>query len=89
MATKEATAQSVIQHNDEMTEAVIISGPRKGEIIVLNGNGEPQLSPQEEAALDFCVLAAARAAHSSTALRQELDLFLQDLREVNKRHGLS
>jgi hypothetical protein len=89
MATKEAVRQPATRRSDEIAEAVIISGPRKGEIIVLDGDGELQVSPQVEAALDFCVKAAARAARSSKALRAESDLLLRDLREVNKRHGIA
>lgn len=64
---------------NETVEAVIISGPRKGEIVRFDGNGnsEPQLSPEEEAMLDFAVEKMRSAAATATQIAQELRAFNQ------------
>ncbi len=64
---------------EERTEAVIISGPRKGEIIALSNN-EVQLTPEESALLDQIVDRSRRMAASATAAASELDAILEDLR---------
>jgi hypothetical protein len=63
----------------EPAEAVIISGPRKGEFIRL-GELDPDLAPAEEALLDQLVEAAQRMAESARAAAVEADLLLQDRR---------
>lgn len=65
----------------EPVEAVIISGPRKGEIIRL-GDGEPVLTAAEEAAIERLAEAMACLAQSARAAREEADGLLQDLRAI-------
>lgn len=70
----------------ETVEAVIISGPRKGEIVVMrdeqfaprnggdkgdsNGETEPQLSPEEAAMLDSLVLTMNNTARHAEEAAQ-------------------
>ncbi|MBV9864662.1 MAG: hypothetical protein JO316_04885 [Abitibacteriaceae bacterium] len=73
---------------EERVEAVIISGPRKGEFINVNSQAEPELSAEEEAMLNFVVQAAKRMSESAKALSNSVDLLLHEVCEVNKRlHG--
>lgn len=65
----------------EPVEAVIISGPRKGEIIRLS-DGEPVLTAAEEAAIERLTEIAAHLAESARAAREEMDGLLQDLRAI-------
>jgi hypothetical protein len=65
----------------EPVEAVIISGPRKGEMIILSGE-EPQITPEEQRLLDFAVEQAAQLAESARAAAAEADGLLQDLRRL-------
>jgi hypothetical protein len=69
-----------------IVEAVIISGPRKGEIIPLPTD-TAELTPAEEAALDEIVESAHRlventyaAVAAAEALRDELRLARQEVR---------
>ena len=71
---------------EERVEAVIISGPRKGELITLANGAEPQLTPAEEAALDFAIEAAGRAAESAVALRVQTQSLGADLKRINKKY---
>jgi len=50
----------------ETVEAVIISGPRKGEIISFDGNGDIELSGEEEAMLKVAADALASVARNAT-----------------------
>lgn len=70
---------------EERVEAVIISGPRKGELITLgNGNGEQEtrLTPAEEAALDFLVEVSNRVAQSATEANASARALRERLQEV-------
>ncbi len=83
MATKSKQVDS------ERVEAVIISGPRKGELIMLDAalrETEPQLTPEEDAALDAAIEAAGRAAESATALRVQTQEFGATLERINKKY---
>jgi hypothetical protein len=62
-------------------EAVIISGPRKGEFIRIDED-EVELTPAEEALLDTVTESARRLAESARAAAAEADLLLQELREA-------
>jgi hypothetical protein len=74
MATKQVPRQ-------EVEEAVIVSGARKGALIRLPG-GEPELTAAETAALDEVTEAARRLADSLRAAAAEADALLEDLRAV-------
>lgn len=68
----------------ETVEAVIISGPRKGEIVLMrdeqfaprngdgNGETEPQLSPEEEKVLAMTVEAAQHMAKNAFLAVEEM-----------------
>lgn len=75
---------------EERIEAVIISGPRKGEFITItNGEVEPDLTPQEEAMLDIVVANAKRLAENLRAARVEAEALVQEMREAREeRHEL-
>ncbi len=62
----------------EPAEAVIISGPRKGEFITVP-NGESELTPEAEAVLDSLIADAQHMAESARAAAAEADLLLQEL----------
>jgi hypothetical protein len=66
---------------EERTRAVIISGPRTGEIIHLPLE-EPNLTPEEEALLDSAVRSFRRAAVSACHVTAEMQSLLEDLRKV-------
>ncbi|MBI3910470.1 MAG: hypothetical protein HY320_05985 [Armatimonadetes bacterium] len=61
------------------TEAVIISGPRKGEIITLPSDVW-SLTPEEEAALDSLAEGVRRMAEAARAARSEAEALLEELR---------
>ncbi len=63
-----------------VSEAVIISGPRRGEFITLSDN-QVSLSPEEEAFLDSLIADANRMAESARAARVEAEAVLQTLRQ--------
>lgn len=76
--------------SEERIEAVIISGPRKGEFIsIVNGEAEPQLSPAEEAMLDFVVEQAKRVAENMRDTRLEAEALLNDLREAGRKRNIT
>ncbi len=62
-------------------EAVIISGPRKGEFITLPHTFD-ELSPEVEAAVTVLVAAANRMAESAKAATAEARALLLALREA-------
>jgi hypothetical protein len=66
-----------------VAEAVIISGPRRGEIITLS-EGQMSLSAEEEAALDALIADAKRMAESARAARIEAEAVLQTLRQMGE-----
>lgn len=66
---------------EERAEAVIISGPRKGEFITVP-NGESELTPEAEALLDSLIADAQRMAESAQAAAAEADALLRDLRQA-------
>jgi hypothetical protein len=79
MATPTATTE-------EPAEAIIISGPRKGEFIrVGNTDYEPALSPEADALLDQAVLAARSMAETARSARMEMEALLQEMREARRR----
>ncbi len=70
----------------EHVEAIIISGPRKGEFfLVPDDEHEPQLTYEEEKALDFLVEAYKNMAQSAVAASTSMDSLLQEVREMNRR----
>lgn len=62
-------------------EAVIISGPRKGELITLPQTFD-ELSPEVEAALTALIAAANRMAESAREETAEAKAILLELREA-------
>lgn len=97
----EATLTSSTRSEPETVEAMITSGPRRGETITLDAQTleaarDPQLTPEEEAALDRAIEAARQAADSATsvsdktrALREAFDEAIADFkREKENAHGL-
>lgn len=68
----------------ETVEAVIISGPRKGDIVTLQED-ELKLSSAEEALLDSALKAFQSAAQRACSVSSSMDALLADLREANRR----
>ena len=69
-------------------EAVIISGPRKGEFITVPDTDwelTRELTPEEVAMLDTLVRAAQGLAESARAAREEMDALLAELRQARAR----
>lgn len=64
---------------EDQAEAVIISGPRKGEFIRVS-EAEPVLTPEESAMLDSVIESAWRLADTTRAAAKEADLILQEIR---------
>jgi hypothetical protein len=74
----------------QYAEAVIISGPRKGEFITvpedfISGVDE-ELSPEIAAALDGLIADAKRLAKSAQAVSAEMDDLLRILKEANQSY---
>ena len=85
MATPTLTKEETLT-KDEPAEAIIISGPRKGEFIRVNGNeNEPVLTPEADALLDQAVQAARSMAENARATRLEMEGLLQEMREARRR----
>ncbi len=80
--TRESESQSPV----ETVEAVIISGPRKGEIVTLGDTDAAQLTSAEEAALDDAIDAAQRVVESSVALRVQAQEFGAELERINGKY---
>ena len=68
----------------EPVEAVIISGPRKGEIIAVP-KGEPVLTPDEESLLGAVITDAQHLAESVRAVAAEADL--RELRQARGKYS--
>ncbi len=68
----------------EPVEAVIISGPRKGEFIRVSPESEemPELTPAVEELLEQMAVASKRMAENAHAAVVEADGLLQDLRRA-------
>jgi hypothetical protein len=66
---------------EETVEAIIISGPRKGEFIQVS-EAEPLLTTAETALLDQLTEDARRMAESAREAASEADLLLQELRKA-------
>lgn len=64
-----------------VSEAVIISGPRRGEFITLSDN-QVSLSLEEEAFLDSLIVDTQRMVESARAARVEAEAVLQTLRQM-------
>jgi hypothetical protein len=62
-----------------VVEAVIISGPRKGEFVRLDGDDFDD--PAVEHALEQALEEANRLADNARAMREETEAFLAELRE--------
>ena len=60
-------------------EAIIISGPRKGEFVHVGG--DELNDPAVEAALERALAEANRLAENARAMREETEAFLAELRE--------
>jgi hypothetical protein len=69
---------------EEIEEAVIISGARKGLLIRLT-DGEPELSSAEEKLLDELIDSARRLAESARAATAEAEALLSELREARRK----
>jgi hypothetical protein len=69
---------------EEIVEAVIISGERKGELIRIP-EAERELTPAEAALLDSLIADAWRLAESARAAAAEADALLQELRAGRSR----
>jgi hypothetical protein len=69
---------------EEITEAVIISGSRKGEVIRLPG-GETNLTPEELTLLDALAASANQLVESARAAAAEAEGLLQELRQARGR----
>lgn len=65
-------------------EAIIISGPRKGELICVP-DGEPIPTPAEEALLESIVQSADRIAVAARDAAARMDALVQELREAQER----
>ena len=72
---------------EERTEAVIISGPRRGQIVELPSQ-EPQLTAEEEALLDAAVASALRIAAMVKDMSAQAQALAKDLREWREREGV-
>jgi hypothetical protein len=68
----------------ELTEAVIISGPRKGELITLDTVGNEVLAPEVMAALDEAIGAVWGAVEDAKAAHFEAEELIRDLRDGRK-----
>jgi hypothetical protein len=68
----------------QYAEAVIISGPRKGEFITVPEDGE-QLSPEIEAMLDSLITQARHMAESAKAASDEARSLLEAFRQTGER----
>ena len=72
----------------EGEEAIIISGPRKGQIITLPSS-HLELTPEEETMLNFAVDAAKQMAESATRLTERMQALLDDVHEMRARRDES
>jgi hypothetical protein len=66
---------------EESAQAVIISGPRKGEFITLPG-GEQEITPAEETLVASLMETAASMAENARAAAAEAEALLRDVRQV-------
>lgn len=64
-------------------EAVIISGPRKGEFINLTENDE-ELSPEMEKAFDILLATADRLGATTKSTSEKMNSLLQSLQRVEE-----
>jgi hypothetical protein len=96
MAT--ATVPTEAAAIQEPFKALAMTGPHKGQVVTVvpgavlngdtNGEAEPQLTPEEEAMLEFAVEAMRRMAESAKAASASMDLLLEELRDIDRRlHG--
>ncbi|MBV9849575.1 MAG: hypothetical protein JO250_07795 [Armatimonadetes bacterium] len=71
----------------ETVEAVIISGPRKGEFISIDPEASDMLemTPEVEALLDEMVAGAQRMAENARAAATEMKALLQDLHQIREQ----
>ena len=70
----------------EKPEAVIISGPRKGEIVTLDGNA-PQISPDEDAMFDAAIAAVKKLTQTIAETAEEAHALHGDI--TRWREGLT
>ncbi len=66
---------------EERDEAVIISGPRKGEFITISRSGEAAVPPEAEAMLEEMIATADRIAETLQAMRRDAQDFHAEMRE--------
>ncbi len=72
----------------ETTEAVIVSGPRKGEFITIP-DGEPVVTPEAEALLDRMIETANEITETLQRMRRDADAFHVEMRQrKEERDGL-
>jgi len=72
----------------ERVEAVIISGPRRGQIITLAEDLQDlkrELTPEEEAAFENLQAALRQMAESTCAANEQARALLEDLRQIRER----
>lgn len=72
----------------EKTEAVIVSGPRRGELVTLD-NGEAVFTAADEALLASIVDGLERLVEGMRAARLEADGLAADVRQLRERSGES
>ncbi len=76
---------TVIESTDEVSEAVIISGPRKGEFIAVSRTGEEVITPEAEALLEQAIAAAWQMAESAKEARAAAEALRTEVRESNQK----
>ena len=77
---------ATVLEKPEVEEAVIISGPRKGSIVSLNGD-EAALTAEEEAMLDIAINAMQSAAQTATHLSDTMHELNLEIVEFNRRRN--
>ena len=69
---------------EEPAEAVIISGPRKGEFIAVSSTGDETITPEAEALVDEMIGIANRITETLQAMRRDGEAFQTEMRERKK-----
>lgn len=69
---------------EEPAEAVIISGPRKGEFIAVSSSNEEAIPPEAEALLGEMIGIANRITETLQAMRRDGEAFQDEMRERKK-----
>ena len=69
---------------EEPAEAVIISGPRKGEFIAVSGTGDETITPEAEMLLEEMITTANRITETLQVMRRDGEAFQAEMRERKK-----